>query len=184
MGSGPPFKVTKLGAARRQLRTSIELWFLNGDPVSIHTLAFAAHEILHRLLRVSGDSDLLFDSSLVRPEYRKEFARLLKEDANFFKHAERDGKPDETKDFRPARNNVLIAVSIAAIQRMGISLEDEEHAFLFWMSLHFPMAFRKDTVEESIPIDNLDKMKATDKHSFFRAFLEVRRQYRAMGLIE
>src|SRR5207245_10811773 len=31
--------VTKLDAARRQLRTAIRLWFEEGDPVSIHTLA-------------------------------------------------------------------------------------------------------------------------------------------------
>ena len=30
--------VTKLDAARRQLRTAIRLWFQEADPVSIHTL--------------------------------------------------------------------------------------------------------------------------------------------------
>ena len=33
--------VTKLDAARRQLETAITLWFHDGDPVSIHTLAAA-----------------------------------------------------------------------------------------------------------------------------------------------
>ena len=39
--------VTKLDAARRQLRTAIRLWFNDGDLVAIHTLAFAAYEIIH-----------------------------------------------------------------------------------------------------------------------------------------
>jgi hypothetical protein len=40
-------RLTKLDVARRQLQTAITLWFTDGDPVSIHTLAFAAYEIIH-----------------------------------------------------------------------------------------------------------------------------------------
>jgi len=86
----PVIKVTKLDAARRQLRTAIELWFAGGDPVSIHALAYAAHEIIHRLFRQKGLSDLFFDSSLIKPEYSKEFSLVIKDSANFFKHAKRD----------------------------------------------------------------------------------------------
>ena len=59
---GPPFKIKKIDAARRQLLTAIEVWFLDGDPVSIHSLAHAPHEIIHRLFRNQGGSALLFDS--------------------------------------------------------------------------------------------------------------------------
>jgi len=39
--------ISKLDAARRQLATAITLWFEDRDPVSIHTLVFAAYEIIH-----------------------------------------------------------------------------------------------------------------------------------------
>jgi hypothetical protein len=43
-------KITKMDAAKRQVRTAIKLWFMEEDPVSIHTLVSAAHEIIHTLL--------------------------------------------------------------------------------------------------------------------------------------
>jgi hypothetical protein len=39
--------ISKFDAARRQLNTAITLWFADGDPVAIHTLAYAAYEIIH-----------------------------------------------------------------------------------------------------------------------------------------
>jgi hypothetical protein len=39
--------VKKLDAAKRQLQIAIRPWFEDADPVSIHTLAFAAYEIAH-----------------------------------------------------------------------------------------------------------------------------------------
>src|SRR6266446_6563741 len=100
--------VTKLDAAKRQLRTAIELWFHDGDPVSIHALVYAAHEIIHRLFRQAGHTGLLFDldadSALPKgtdatPEelvvLRSEFPAFLKRNANFFKHAERETNADD-----------------------------------------------------------------------------------------
>src|SRR5438045_7911123 len=47
-------RITKLEAAVRQLRAAILLYFSNGDEVAIHTLAFAAHEILRQLAKARG----------------------------------------------------------------------------------------------------------------------------------
>jgi hypothetical protein len=46
--------VTKLDAARRQLKTAIKLWFEDGDPVAIHTLIVAAYEIIDILAGAKG----------------------------------------------------------------------------------------------------------------------------------
>ena len=45
----PKITLSKLDAATRQLSTAIELWFDERDAVSVHTLAFAAYEIIHVL---------------------------------------------------------------------------------------------------------------------------------------
>jgi len=82
--------VTKIDAARRQLRAAIILWFDEGDPVATHTILAAAHEILHRIYRNRGFSDLIFDSLIVKDEYRSEWNKLLKSHANFFKHSAHD----------------------------------------------------------------------------------------------
>ena len=47
-------EVTEIDAARRQLETAVVLYFREEDPVSIHTLACAAYEILLSLNRASN----------------------------------------------------------------------------------------------------------------------------------
>jgi argininosuccinate synthase len=60
--------VTKIEAARRQLNTAIELWFNDGDPVSIHTLASSAHQIIHDLNRRNKGPDLFLDTIFIKEE--------------------------------------------------------------------------------------------------------------------
>lgn len=95
-------KIAKFDAARRQLRTAIALWFHDGDPVSVRTLAYAAYQIIHTISKKRDPSrrDLLFDSTLIKDEYRREWNDGLRAHANFFKHADRDG--DAVIDFDPA----------------------------------------------------------------------------------
>ncbi len=67
--------ITKLDDARRQIKTAIRLFFADGDPVSIHTLATASHEIMHTLYRRKGLRGLIFDSDAIKEERRSEWAR-------------------------------------------------------------------------------------------------------------
>jgi hypothetical protein len=62
--------ITKLDAARRHLATAIRLWFQNEDVVSIHTLAFAAYEVIHVISKKRNQyrRDLLFDSDWIKDE--------------------------------------------------------------------------------------------------------------------
>lgn len=175
-------KITKLDAARRQLRTAIELWFADGDPVSIHVLAFSAHEIIHRLYKLRGLKDLMFDSILIKDEYRNEFAKMIKEDVRFFKHADTD--PNATRDFNPLTNLLFLLMSVIGIERMGEKLGDVETAFNFWNYLRNPHWFPEDVAKERIPIERLNKMRAMEKRGFLEAFLEVRREQRVRGLID
>src|SRR6266540_690470 len=103
--------IAKLDAARRQLETAITLWFNDGDPVSIHTLACAAYEIIHVVSKTKNRwQDLLFDSLVIKDEYRNEWTKRLKEPANFFKHARND--PDGSLDFDPAVSEGFILFAL------------------------------------------------------------------------
>jgi hypothetical protein len=42
VGQSKTIRIGKLDAARRQLQAAIMLWFTEGDPVAIHTIASAA----------------------------------------------------------------------------------------------------------------------------------------------
>src|SRR5882762_2358461 len=48
----------KLDVVKRQLETAIMLFFADGDPVSIHTLACAAHGVVRDLNRFMGGSKM------------------------------------------------------------------------------------------------------------------------------
>src|SRR6266849_392075 len=107
--------ITKLDAARRQLETAITLWFNGGDPVSIHTLACAAYEIIHVVSQARHRArDLLFDTLIVKDEYLGEWNKLIKRPANFFKHARHD--PDGTIDFNPALSEGFILFSLIGLR--------------------------------------------------------------------
>jgi hypothetical protein len=46
--------LSPLSVARSQLLTAIDIFFSRGDPISVHTLAGAAREILESLCRLDG----------------------------------------------------------------------------------------------------------------------------------
>ena len=111
--TGPMIKLGKVDVARRQLQTAITLWFTEGDPVSVHTLVFAAYEVFHFVSKSRNPNrrDLLFDTR-VKDKYRKEWLGIIKKSAHFFKHANRD--PDGVLDFHPEMNEGFILFAIAA----------------------------------------------------------------------
>jgi hypothetical protein len=136
----PDLQITKLDAARRQLRTAIRLWFHDGDPVSIHTLLAAAHEIIHRLYRNRGLVNLIFDSDLIVDEHRSDFARIMKAAPNFFKHANNDS--DRILSFNPEINDVMPIMLIQALCDMEEPLDLEEAAYVYWQLIHEPKLFQ------------------------------------------
>ncbi len=86
--------ITKLDAAKRQLETAIRLYFREEDPVSIHTLACAAYNVIRDINRRQGGSPMLikdeFIEVYVKPGHEREARNKLSEAENFFKHADRD----------------------------------------------------------------------------------------------
>lgn len=178
--------ITKLDAARRQLRTAIELWFKDGDPVSIHALAYASHEIIHKLFRKRGLHDLLFDSAQVREEYRKEWAELLKASANFIKHSNRADEV-EAIDFNPLSNVMFMAASLVALSRMDEKMNDSELAFILWARVIHPNWFTEDVAAYPIPIDALNEhrrvIKECGREAFLDAFLKIQKSRRMRGEI-
>lgn len=115
--------ITKLDAARRQLRTAIELWFADGDPVSIHTLLSAAYQIVHDLNRKNKGPALLYDATFIRKERRSAFVYAIKSASYFMKHADR-GKMGKAKtfEFDPELNDNLIVCTIVGLQSLGEKL--------------------------------------------------------------
>jgi hypothetical protein len=163
--SAAKITVTKLDAAKRQLRTALRLWFDDGDPVSIHTLLAAAHEIIHTLYRRKGLRDLLFDSDLIKDEFRSKWAKSMKAAPTFFKHAQHD--PDSSIEFNPEINSLFPLFLVAGFHRMGEPLEIEERAFLLWLQVNRP-----DLIKSGAnlgPINAIEYTRNIRKNDFFKS---------------
>lgn len=166
--------LTKIDAAQRQLQTAIRMWFYDDeDYVSAHTLAFAAYEIAHAVSKAKNPNrgDLLLDSSHVKPDKQKEFNRLFREAANFFKHADRD--PDATIEFSPGLTELFIYFAIKGLDMCHIELAPELNIFMWWLQIRSPEPMMSQHAYKAIIegglIDNLTLARAMPQHEFFEA---------------
>ena len=155
----PKVAITKLEAARRQLRVAISLWFQDGDEVAIHTLACAAHQIIHDINQHRGGRDLLFDSLNFKGEYRKEAVDWLKKDMNFFKHAEKD--PEGVTEFSPMMTELFIMMSLMGLELFGLKHDSTEAAFVIWYGLKNPQILTEKAVVSSWRASRLNRRRCS-----------------------
>jgi hypothetical protein len=182
---GTAQRISKLAAARRQLETAIELWFLDKDPVSIHTLAAAAYQIVHDINDKRGKpGELLFDANMIKPELRPVINKALREAMNFFKHADND--PEVIIEFQPGLNLGFLMYSMHGLELLGEPPSDYGYALSTWLALHQPelvMESFRTEIEKRAPIGGFGDLRRMEKREFFKTFLLVRAKARADGLI-
>jgi hypothetical protein len=161
--------LSKLEAASRQLRTAITLWFDESDPVSVHALAFAAYEIFHTVSehRDPYRRDLLFDSLWIKDEFRSDWNKHIRREANFFKHGDRD--PEGSIDFNPDLTEwfILFATYARALCREPQS--EEETLFTWWFQLNRPDVLTEEGrrfIGDRIPVDKLENIRTLSKREF------------------
>ena len=128
--------ITKLQAAKRQLRVAIRLFFERRDLVAVHTLAAASQEILRNLGRPRGLKSMFKDNPLVRPEKKEEVERLFTEAQNFFKHAGRDPKAT-LKFYHETTKFYLLDAADLYVQLTGRSFS-EITVLQIWFSVKYP----------------------------------------------
>lgn len=173
----PSIHVTKFGAMRRQLTAAVKLWFDDGDPIAIHTLLFASHEILHTIFRIRGHKNLLFDNPNVNPMYQKEWAKKLTAAATFFKHARAD--PNAVIDFNPQLNEMFLLFSIFALREMKEELAPEERAFTHWTFVNRPEIMIERSYD-GIAIETIEELRGVSRKQFLENALSA---YREIGII-
>lgn len=169
----PHIKISKLDAARRQLRCAIELWFRDADPVSIHTLTFAAHQILSDLCFLKTGADMLCRSAIINPVYQREVIEIFNRHGNFFKHADRD--PQEIVDFPPEMSEAFLVLAIGCLQALGESLTPTETAFYTWEALHRPkwLDRQHEFLMNSFPVEGVAYLNSLKRREYFEQALEA-----------
>jgi hypothetical protein len=154
------------------------MWFLDADPISTHTLACAAYEILHAVSKKRNPARrrLLFDSALIKEESRKLVNDALRRHANFFKHGDRD--PDAVIPFDPALTQFFFTFAIAAFDECGEPSSDEFSIFKGWMRIQNTTALddaARKQVEELFSIEDLNHFRRIPKHAFFQEAMQESR---------
>ena len=131
-------KLSKLDVAKRQLETAIRLYF-NDDPVSIHTLTCAAHEILSDLNKEYNGNPMILSDYVISDKYKTEWNKKIREPQNFFKHADKDG--GKNIDFIPEVTQYFIFDAISKYQEMTGEIIYYFAIFRGWFAAHNIEAF-------------------------------------------
>jgi hypothetical protein len=137
-------KLNKVDVARRQLATALEMWFADGDPVAIHTLAMAAHEIAIYLAKRQSWKDMtIYERAVNRAKAlsktTSEVHRRMKGPANFFKHADLD--PGGEFEFDEGMNEALLGMAVGCLLVLTHSLTSIENAYMIRLALEQPDRF-------------------------------------------
>lgn len=168
-------KIKKFDAARSQLNTAIQLWFQGADPASIHTLVYAAYEVIHVISKKRGRTgSLVFDYDQVKPKFQRKWADLVKGPANFLKHAKLDH--DAEFDLDPMLTEYFIAMCIHGLHSMKEPLNAIEGAFKTWMILHQPEFLTDEAVcalSQTFDVKAIAGIKTIPKNEFLQRCIDV-----------
>lgn len=152
-------RVNKIEAAQRQIDVTIELLFLNKDPIAIHTLASAAFRILRDISNKKKDSKMKQClKAIFRPNMEKEFWAEMNKPANFFKHADKDH--DAILDNVDEKiNDSMLFMACLYYNDLGYQITVEMHVLVSWYTAIYPDFFKDNKYLANILTDQLNSLR-------------------------
>ena len=132
-------RLTKIEVVERQLREAIRLFAEGRDPVTVRTVAGAAHQVLNDLAKTIGFGSFIKDSPYLRPEKKSEWVGMVNSAQNFFKHADRD--PEAVLDFYPEFTKFLLFDAVEMYLTLKKPLFLEGFVFRAWIYVNYPQFF-------------------------------------------
>lgn len=164
-------KISKLDAARRQIDTAVRLYFDYGDPVSIHTLAAAAFDILQGLDKQGPNTGTFYNRMAERfqPEHRKVVIDAIRTSQNFFKHANLD--PEATLEFNPGEAEILL---LGACDKFGDLVgrrTAEMGLYVAWFIMQNPGMISFKGIDRSPEFPAEFKFQPDQRSEFFATFI-------------
>jgi hypothetical protein len=105
------------------------LFFENGDPVAIHTLACAAYDVIDNVNQSRGGKEMFVKRRYTRLPGRPNRA-ALNSVQNFFKHADND--PDGELDFFPEMTEPIMADACQTYMEMTGETVALFHCMCWW----------------------------------------------------
>lgn len=156
--------ITKLEAARAQLREAITLFFEERSAIAIHTLVLASHQILHDY---TGRTNSMIKNERAVREYGKERIERFNKEFNFFKHAKHD-KHDSLR-FDPELHTFFLADAMHLYADATGKWPHEHQVFNLWFILKRPHMVDAEKAKNAVAA----ALKAGWSHERKRVFLEL-----------
>ncbi len=167
-------KVTKIAAAKSQLLESINLHFEERDPVSVHTLAGAALQILqdHFTAEQVHAYQLPFhyNSPFIKEDKRSFWFKSINAAKNFFKHADNDIKQGKDHiEFSPDLNDLYIFETIrllTILEKTDYLTEPEFRVFCTWFIQKYPDSVNENERAMALELSKYRLGSLKDYHEF------------------
>lgn len=140
--------LSKFDVAERQLNQAVLLFFDDGDPVSIHTLAEAASQVLYDIRDQTGAVSFVRDTDRIRPERKKEWLAIVSQSRNFFKHADRD--KTEQHEFKDEFNHFSLFDAVNMYLTAKKAWTPESMTYFAWFCAYYPQLVIEGTDFEAI----------------------------------
>ena len=153
-------RITKPDVVARQLAVAVRLFFEGGDPVVIHTLIAAAHQILVDLGKTHGIGSTVKNTAGLSQSEVQEFLRGINYPFNFFKHADRDS--DDRINIGPLSRLTqdFIMDAVIMLQRLTGDIPLEAKIFWHWFVAKYPQEF--DNLPEDGAIAKMQQLRIAD----------------------
>ena len=171
-------RITKIDAAGRLIDAAIEMFFFGYDPVAIHTIAAASHDIVRALAKRRGVTGLSLGANLIEREFHKKWSDVTRSDISLLKHADNDQNDDVEVD--PELTEALLMFALRGLRRMGHTFNGLQAAYWTWFCLHHPAATMIDMYSLKLPAETVAALRAMPKSDFVRKFQEAHRLERTV----
>lgn len=123
--------IRKIEAAERQLIQAIYLHLENGDPIAVHTLVGASHQVIADLvIHIGGTPYWHKNNPLVPENMRSEVNKALVAARNFFKHADKD--PESEIEFNEQQNEFALFGASQDYLLLGEDLPKQINGYQIW----------------------------------------------------
>lgn len=164
--------LSKLDVAKRQLETAIKLYFLEDDPVSIHTLSAAAYNILKDVGKNNGANPMMIKEMFlkyVKPSKENMFIHKINEAENFFKHADKDN--ESTLKFDTTFTEFFIIDTVGQYNQITGDDTSCFQLFKFWFIASYPELYHFPDHEPQLLNRVTPKALKLGKTEYMKQFL-------------
>ena len=161
-------EVSKIDAVKQQIDEAILMFFQRRNPIAIHTIVGAAHQVLHDLSKRKG-SMLKSDKAANASGKGKAWFKRLNKEYNFFKHAESD--KDEKIRFDPLLHTYYLVDCVYMYRALTGTSPHSHRVFDMWFALANPNAVG-DLGRRKISEEIAEKLFNPEDYDMFLELIE------------